>query len=179
MHFANGFVPLHLYYQFYGSLLLVGILGSCALSCLALMIYYGTEGIELVSILCIIGLFGLERLLIWPWSTMADEEGTFFSMDSNPNSHFRSRKRLADLEVETKILGTRNENDDSVFVHRDFRNSNCSICLQSFEIGEHIAVACRCKHTFHSVCLQQWIQKSYTCPYCRQDLEKSLPKRKN
>ena len=172
MHFTQGFVPLQLWHQFCAYLLVVGIFGSCALFCLSMMIYHGTEGIELASVLCIVGLFGLERLLIPTWSTVTSEEDLYLSSDSNRMRNFCSANLLIERAVETKIHGVRNKKDDAVFVHHDFRNSPCSICLQCFETGEHVAVVCRCNHAFHSKCLQKWIQKSATCPYCRQDLER-------
>eukprot|EP01053_Blabericola_migrator_P005543 Blabericola_migrator_1__5542@NODE_2822_length_2317_cov_194_057778_g1770_i0_p2_GENE_NODE_2822_length_2317_cov_194_057778_g1770_i0NODE_2822_length_2317_cov_194_057778_g1770_i0_p2_ORF_typecomplete_len123_score7_17zfRING_2/PF13639_6/3_9e14ProkRING_4/PF14447_6/2_8e07zfRING_5/PF14634_6/3_9e06zfrbx1/PF12678_7/1_3e05zfrbx1/PF12678_7/4e03zfC3HC4_2/PF13923_6/5_8e06zfC3HC4_3/PF13920_6/9_3e06zfC3HC4/PF00097_25/1_4e05zfRINGlike/PF08746_11/2_3e05zfRING_11/PF17123_5/4_2e05zfRING_11/PF17123_5/5_3e03Zn_ribbon_17 len=51
--------------------------------------------------------------------------------------------------------------------------SDCSICTEEICIGQ----TCRalpCLHFFHEYCLDQWLHRSYTCPYCRYDTRKLL-----
>ncbi|KAL4449773.1 hypothetical protein ABPG74_008146 [Tetrahymena malaccensis] len=44
----------------------------------------------------------------------------------------------------------------------------CSICLIEFISQEKIRQTI-CNHTFHSQCLNDWLQKNDNCPICRQD----------
>lgn len=44
----------------------------------------------------------------------------------------------------------------------------CVICGDLFAATEDIT-ATPCGHTFHSVCLLQWLERSKTCPQCRQN----------
>ena len=42
---------------------------------------------------------------------------------------------------------------------------SCSICIDV--IDEKTITLKKCGHTFHKFCIQQWYQKSNTCPLCR------------
>ncbi|EAS06275.2 anaphase-promoting complex subunit 11 RING-H2 finger protein (macronuclear) [Tetrahymena thermophila SB210] len=44
----------------------------------------------------------------------------------------------------------------------------CSICLIEFNSDEQIRQTI-CNHTFHSQCLNDWLQKNDNCPICRQE----------
>lgn len=45
-------------------------------------------------------------------------------------------------------------------------SSNCSICLCDFQPGEE-AKRLHCLHSFHSNCIDTWLQQSGTCPICK------------
>lgn len=51
-------------------------------------------------------------------------------------------------------------------------SSSCSICLEHFRNGESLSTIGTCKHIFHHDCLDQWIQRSTSCPYCRRGIER-------
>ena len=179
MHFNQGLVPLQFCYQFYGSLLLIGFLTSCASVILAMMTIYEVRGTELAWTLSFVGLFGLTRLLMSPFSTMTDEDDLIHYFGGNHNGdihHLQSTKNL-ELDIKTFVYG--NDGDNKLFDSPAIRNLSCSICLQCFEIGQEVSVTTACKHVFHSECLKRWTQRSATCPYCRQDLKKSPTVRKN
>ena len=54
-----------------------------------------------------------------------------------------------------------------LMLHSLFCRPNLDIaCINNLHMS-HTEI---CRHTFHSHCLQLWISKSPTCPYCRQDL---------
>ena len=42
----------------------------------------------------------------------------------------------------------------------------CVICLSNFEIGEKVS-ALPCCHTFHTKCLDEWINRKQRCPVCK------------
>lgn len=48
-----------------------------------------------------------------------------------------------------------------------YGHNSCSICLDEYEVGEHIRVL-PCQHTFHSECIFPWLtERSPTCPLCK------------
>ncbi|PIN18221.1 hypothetical protein CDL12_09116 [Handroanthus impetiginosus] len=47
------------------------------------------------------------------------------------------------------------------------RMSDCAICLDSFLEGDECRNIPVCKHLFHAKCLDRWIRKMPTCPFCR------------
>lgn len=48
-----------------------------------------------------------------------------------------------------------------------YGHNSCSICLDEYEVGEHIRVL-PCQHTFHSDCIFPWLtERSPTCPLCK------------
>ena len=42
----------------------------------------------------------------------------------------------------------------------------CTICLEDMSIGQP-SLTIRCGHTFHHVCVVQWLARSNKCPTCR------------
>ncbi|KAK7866886.1 hypothetical protein R5R35_006047 [Gryllus longicercus] len=47
--------------------------------------------------------------------------------------------------------------------------SQCPVCLKEHEIGETVKVL-PCKHSFHGSCILPWLDKTSTCPLCRNEL---------
>ena len=43
---------------------------------------------------------------------------------------------------------------------------SCSICLEDFEESEK-TLTLRCNHQFHKTCIDEWLVKRSSCPYCR------------
>ena len=46
----------------------------------------------------------------------------------------------------------------------------CAICLTDFQRGEYAMVFKKCGHAFHCKCLNPWLERSSTCPCCRDKL---------
>ena len=46
------------------------------------------------------------------------------------------------------------------------KNTNCSICLEKYKLGDKI-IKLDCVHEFHSSCLKHWLTTHKTCPICR------------
>ncbi|KAI4325522.1 hypothetical protein MLD38_030910 [Melastoma candidum] len=44
---------------------------------------------------------------------------------------------------------------------------DCSICLDGFEEGEEFRILPACRHPFHRVCIDPWLELSGSCPSCR------------
>lgn len=50
----------------------------------------------------------------------------------------------------------------------DVNNGDCSICLGPFDRGEMLTcLPCDKKHSFHSSCIRQWLQRQNSCPLCQ------------
>lgn len=43
----------------------------------------------------------------------------------------------------------------------------CAVCLSEFESGETGRVLPKCKHAFHTDCIDMWFHSHSTCPLCR------------
>ena len=57
------------------------------------------------------------------------------------------------------------------------RNENekvCSICLSEFQDQEMVCKLPECNHIFHSECIKEWLVRNHICPFCRNDIKKSL-----
>jgi len=46
----------------------------------------------------------------------------------------------------------------------------CVICLNEFKVGDRLRTL-SCKHAFHMVCLDSWLEAHTTCPLCNVQLE--------
>ena len=48
-------------------------------------------------------------------------------------------------------------------------NIECSICLETFKIGQDLSRSRtrKCEHVFHNECLSTWLMKNAGCPCCR------------
>jgi hypothetical protein len=57
------------------------------------------------------------------------------------------------------------------FVFTDYKevnNKDCSICLASFDLGEMVTMLpCDQKHSFHTPCIQEWLERQNSCPLCQ------------
>ena len=55
------------------------------------------------------------------------------------------------------------KNDEKV----QLLNTNCTICLDDFDIDEKLIVLSDCKHVFHKECINTWLCMKQTCPNCQ------------
>lgn len=45
-------------------------------------------------------------------------------------------------------------------------NLECSICLNNFS-NDNKGYQIKCEHIFHKDCIEEWMERSKTCPICR------------
>lgn len=50
--------------------------------------------------------------------------------------------------------------------------TECTICLEGYEDTEKVRLS-MCGHLFHMDCIDEWITKHASCPYCRHGLTES------
>lgn len=62
----------------------------------------------------------------------------------------------SDIQLFSNITGIKNE-------------SMCSICFEDFQNDDSVRIL-PCEHYYHDNCINEWFQKSGTCPICRFDL---------
>lgn len=65
-------------------------------------------------------------------------------------------------------------NDDENSNHSLSAESTCVICMESFDEEQTINRP-PCGHIFHSDCLNQWLERSRSCPICRRNPYEILP----
>lgn len=65
------------------------------------------------------------------------------------------------------------EQNENPSTNAVFDQTECSICLIEFEIGEKVSLL-HCKHLYHKKCIKQWLKKPstepFTCPLCRKKI---------
>jgi|GEM_PF-2251608 len=60
---------------------------------------------------------------------------------------------------------------------RLFGEDQCAICLDTFQETVGKVSFGKCNHLFHEVCLQEWFERSGSCPMCRRLLTESFARR--
>lgn len=154
VHFLHDMVPLRFCYQIYSLLVVCCFCSGITLLGMAFVALYGMGGKELCMTISVITLYSVLRLCIPPW----DE--TLKSLCS------RSREKKKILAVDKFTLG---QTDPMT------TTTCCSICLHDFVEGNELSKGRVCGHVFHQECLDMWLPKNTSCPYCRHDLEERDP----
>ncbi|CAH1453404.1 unnamed protein product [Lactuca virosa] len=61
-----------------------------------------------------------------------------------------------------------------LFVYSSETNKDmpeCAVCLSEFEEGEKGRILPKCRHSFHTECIDMWFHSNSTCPLCRSPVE--------
>jgi len=86
-----------------------------------------------------------------------------FSSSMHDPDVLRDARRRGLCQYDIEVLPT--------FVYScedDVNNDDCSICLGPFDRGEMLTcLPCDKKHSFHSSCIRQWLQRQNSCPLCQ------------
>eukprot|EP00993_Chasmostoma_nieuportense_P006553 NODE_718_length_1920_cov_160.080312_g666_i0.p1 GENE.NODE_718_length_1920_cov_160.080312_g666_i0~~NODE_718_length_1920_cov_160.080312_g666_i0.p1 ORF type:complete len:569 (-),score=135.61 NODE_718_length_1920_cov_160.080312_g666_i0:162-1868(-) len=51
-----------------------------------------------------------------------------------------------------------------------WHDSRCSMCLEEFVVGTSVTMFACGIHSFHSLCIREWLNRQHTCPLCRYSL---------
>ncbi|KAL5714957.1 RING-type E3 ubiquitin transferase [Ranunculus cassubicifolius] len=110
----------------------------------------------LCALICALGLNSIIRCAL-RCSTRA-------SLDNSSDS---TSTRLANTGVKRKALKTFPIVTYSADLKLPGLDSECSICLSEFTIGERLRVLPTCNHGFHLKCIDRWLISHSSCPTCR------------
>jgi Ring finger domain len=58
----------------------------------------------------------------------------------------------------------------NAMVEGDTEHNVCGICLEDYGSGEELRVL-NCKHHFHTKCIDNWLTRSKSCPYCKKVID--------
>lgn len=46
----------------------------------------------------------------------------------------------------------------------------CSVCMDNFKYGDKVKELKKCKHAYHTKCIDQWLESENKCPICKQHI---------
>jgi len=107
-----------------------------------LILYVGTIGI---------GVFLISHFYISVWNIVSED------------GHF-----LVDLPASEELI-----NKLPVIIYEPYLNlwnKSCPICLVEYEAGDSLKNLPGCNHTFHNVCIDEWLKRKWNCPFCWVDI---------
>lgn len=81
---------------------------------------------------------------------------------------FRPPNRGANLSDIEKLKEIVFDTADAMGIQTE--DAQCAICLSSYESTEKIRYL-PCKHHFHSTCIDEWLLKNKTCPFCKRAID--------
>ncbi|MBA0651081.1 hypothetical protein Goklo_018449 [Gossypium klotzschianum] len=59
--------------------------------------------------------------------------------------------------------------------HSKDMGSDCPVCLSVFADGEEVKQLSGCKHSFHAICIDLWLNNHNNCPICRANVAVKRP----
>ena len=93
-----------------------------------------------------------------------------------PNPDSMSYEQLLQLEDNMGNVNkglSKKQFDKLPFVKYDkdkySKNYQCIICMEEFEKNEKVTLL-PCDHIFHSNCIEQWLLKQRSCPFCKSEI---------
>ena len=93
----------------------------------------------------------------------------------NTNQTENRPSSLHDVLQHTKCSVYKTTNESS----ENENEKTCVICHNAFVNDDIIREINHCNHTFHMRCLDQWLEKSQTCPLCRKNIVENPETRNN
>jgi len=72
--------------------------------------------------------------------------------------------KKAEINVRNNYRFSQTDDDD------DEAQNTCAICLEEFEIGAYYKKLPKCHHSFHAICIDQWLSSRAACPVCREEV---------
>lgn len=94
-------------------------------------------------------------------------------LSSSPSNSIRGQLQhlfsLHDSGVEQVFIDTL-----PVFLYGSIRglkdSADCAVCLNEFANEDKLRLLPKCKHAFHTECIDTWLLSNSTCPLCRRSL---------
>ncbi|KAK5896446.1 hypothetical protein CesoFtcFv8_009608 [Champsocephalus esox] len=84
----------------------------------------------------------------------------------------RSQRRLGDAakkaigKLSTRTVRRGDKETDPDFNH-------CAVCIEAYQLNDVVRIL-PCKHVFHKVCVDPWLNEHCTCPMCKLNILKAL-----
>ncbi|KAM9740695.1 E3 ubiquitin-protein ligase RNF130 [Menidia menidia] len=88
------------------------------------------------------------------------------------SSRDRNQRRLGDAA--SKAIGkltTRTVKRGDKETDPDF--NHCAVCIEAYQLNDVVRIL-PCKHVFHKVCVDPWLNEHCTCPMCKLNILKAL-----
>ncbi|KAN0041426.1 hypothetical protein ACTFIV_003965 [Dictyostelium citrinum] len=80
-----------------------------------------------------------------------------------------TKKQIESVE-ETLYLDPVGRNKQKNYKNTQGHDTRCAICLCDFESNDLIKILPKCKHLYHSECIDPWFKASKFCPQCKVEL---------
>lgn len=97
---------------------------------------------------------------------------TFFNACHHDHLHqdvFPNIFHHSDLQFNDLLIN--NNGGDNAGSTMRLVDESCSICLAEFQDEDIVSQLSRCRHVFHTCCIESWLhQDQFTCPLCRSNL---------
>ncbi|XP_006631961.2 E3 ubiquitin-protein ligase RNF130 isoform X2 [Lepisosteus oculatus] len=88
------------------------------------------------------------------------------------NARDRSQRRLGDAakkaigKLTTRTVKKGDKETDPDFNH-------CAVCIEGYQLNDVVRIL-PCKHVFHKICVDPWLNEHCTCPMCKLNILKAL-----
>ncbi|KAJ8015476.1 hypothetical protein DPEC_G00026520 [Dallia pectoralis] len=88
------------------------------------------------------------------------------------NARDRSQRRLGDAakkaigKLTTRTVKKGDKETDPDFNH-------CAVCIEGYQLNDVVRIL-PCKHVFHKLCVDPWLNEHCTCPMCKLNILKAL-----
>ncbi|KAM3866769.1 E3 ubiquitin-protein ligase RNF130 [Diretmus argenteus] len=88
------------------------------------------------------------------------------------NARDRSQRRLGDAakkaigKLTTRTVKKGDKETDPDFNH-------CAVCIEGYQLNDVVRIL-PCKHVFHKMCVDPWLNEHCTCPMCKLNILKAL-----
>ncbi|XP_061895995.1 E3 ubiquitin-protein ligase RNF130 [Entelurus aequoreus] len=84
----------------------------------------------------------------------------------------RSQRRLGDAAKKAMgKLTTRTVKKGDKETDPDY--NHCAVCIEAYQLNDVVRIL-PCKHVFHKVCVDPWLNEHCTCPMCKLNILKAL-----
>ncbi|KAK3535310.1 hypothetical protein QTP70_007658 [Hemibagrus guttatus] len=96
----------------------------------------------------------------------------FIQKIRDTNARDRSQRRLGDAAKKAiSKLTTRTVKRGDKETEPDF--NHCAVCIEGYQLNDVVRIL-PCKHVFHKMCVDPWLNEHCTCPMCKLNILKAL-----
>ena len=96
-------------------------------------------------------------------------DSRILTMDSNDSNDGYEEEEIMEDLMETIQWMILMFDINTTTIEQVTEPANCSICLEDLQ-EEDFASTLSCQHTYHALCISEWLKRKANCPYCRHDV---------